>query len=167
MAELQFSEQRARAFMDNSEIIAWLKDEQGRNVFLSDNYVRRFGLKDWHNKTDFELWPRDVAELFQKSDLETLRRERPFECVEEPRTPGGEVSCWLNSKFWFQDAAGKKFVGGVGVDITERRQAETALREAQRKLLLHGGLGTESRGTHRQASGNGERASARFLRHRP
>jgi PAS domain S-box-containing protein len=130
---LRFSEQQARAFLDNSAIIAWLKDEQGRNVFLSENYVRRFGLADWKGKTDFELWPHDVAEQYRRNDLVVLGRDRPLECVEEARTPNGEVSTWLNSKFWFQDASGRKYVGGVGVDITERRRAEEALRQADRR----------------------------------
>ncbi len=130
---LRFSEQQARAFLDNSAIIAWLKDEQGRNVFLSENYVRRFGLENWKDKTDFELWPQDIAEVFRRNDLVVLGRDRPFECIEEARTPNGEVSTWLNSKFWFQDESGKKYVGGVGVDITERKRAEGALQEADRR----------------------------------
>jgi len=121
---LRFSEQQAKAFLDNSAIIAWLKDEQGRNVFLSDNYARRFRLTDWQNKTDFELWPRDIAETFRHNDANVLASDRPFECVEQARTPDGEASFWLNSKFWFQDAAGRKFIGGVGVDITDRKRAE-------------------------------------------
>jgi PAS domain S-box-containing protein len=128
-AELRFSEQRARAFLDNSAIIAWLKDSEGRNIFLSDNYVRRFGLKQWQNKSDFELWPREIANEFRKNDLTVLQREAPFECIEEARTSDGNTSYWLNSKFWFQDVSGKKFVGGVGVDITQHKRTETALRE--------------------------------------
>lgn len=127
---LHLSEQRALAFLNNSAIVAWLKDEEGRNVFLSDNFVRRFGLKNWKNKTDLELWPPDIAKVFRQHDQLALGRDEPFECVEEVRTSDGQVSYWLNSKFWFRDPAGNKYVGGVGVDITARTQAEEALREA-------------------------------------
>ena len=41
-------------------------------------------------------------------------------------------------KFPITDGAGKRFVGGVGVDITERRRAEEALtHQAQREEMTH------------------------------
>jgi PAS domain S-box-containing protein len=133
---LRVSEQRARAFLNSSAIIAWLKDEEGRYVFLSETYLRRFGLENenWKNKTDFELWPHDIAEVYRREDLDALGRDRPFECVAPARTPNGEVSYWLNSKFWFQDEAERKYVGGVGVDITERKKAEDDVRRAEQLL---------------------------------
>src|SRR5262249_50418038 len=41
-SELRESEQRMRSFLENSATIAWLKDEQGRYVFLSSMFERRF-----------------------------------------------------------------------------------------------------------------------------
>jgi signal transduction histidine kinase len=41
---------------------------------------------------------------------------------------------WLVYKFPFVDALGNEFLGGVAIDITERRQMEEALREARDEL---------------------------------
>lgn len=130
------SEQRMRSFLDNSAIVAWLKDEEGRHVFLSDNYVRRFGLEAWQDKTDFDLWPPDIAEGFRRNDLLVLATDQPLEVIEQARMSDGTVSFWLNSKFWFKDASGRKFVGGVGVDVTERKRVEESLRESEERLRL-------------------------------
>jgi two-component system cell cycle sensor histidine kinase/response regulator CckA len=133
---LRKSEQRLRAFLENSAVIAWLKDEQGRYVYLSENYQRRFGvhLQDWIGKTDFDIWPRDVAEVFRKNDLTVMASDKPLEVVEETQQPDGSHSWWLSSKFCLRDGTGNKYVGGLGVDITERKQAEEELRDTEQRL---------------------------------
>jgi PAS domain S-box-containing protein len=133
---LRESEERFRAFMNNSPTIAWMKDEQGRHVYLSEAYERRFGVRldDWRGKTDFELWPPEVAQEFRKNDLEVLRTGRTIAVVEESPVPEGGRCYWWNFKFPFRDASGRKFVGGIGVDITQRKHMEAMLQQANERL---------------------------------
>ncbi len=133
---LRESEARFHAFMDNSPAIAWMKDEQGRHVYLSRSYERRFGVhfEDWQGKTDFELWPREIAEEFRKNDEEVLHTGRPVEVVEATPTADGGRYYWWDFKFPFQDVSGRRFVGGIGVDITERKRAEDLLRQTNERL---------------------------------
>ena len=133
---LRESEERFRAFMNNSPAIEWMKDEQGRHVYLSEAYERRFGVRlaDWRGKTDFELWPREVAEEFRKNDQEVLRTGRTLEVVEESPAPGGGRCYWWNFKFPFRDASGRRYVGGIGIDITQRKQMEAMLQRANESL---------------------------------
>jgi PAS domain S-box-containing protein len=135
-AALGESQARLMAFLDNSVVIAWLKDERGRYVNLSENYRRRFGvrLQDWVGKTDFEIWPREVAEVFRKNDEQVLAGNTPIEAEEETRQPDGSRAWWLTSKFCLRDSAGNKFVGGLGVDITERKKAEAEARASAAAL---------------------------------
>jgi PAS domain S-box-containing protein len=136
VAALQESEACFRAFMNNSPTIAWMKDEQGRHVYLSETYENRFGLRleDCQGKTDFDLWPREIAEEFQRNDQEVLRTGRTVEVVEETPAPEGGRCYWWSFKFPFEDACGRKFVGGIGVDITERRRLEDDLRRLNDRL---------------------------------
>lgn len=135
-AALRESEERFRIFMDNSPGIAWIKDEEGRYIFLSKSYQRQFGLRndDWRGKTDFELWPGKTAEVFHKNDLAVLRDGRTRTVLEALLNPDGTKSYWWSYKFRLEDTHGRKYVGGSGVDITERKQAEEELSKHRKNL---------------------------------
>ena len=133
---LRESEERFRLFMDNSPTIAWIKDEEGRYVYLSGTYERRHGvwMADWRGRTDAELWPADIASEFRKNDLAVLAADRPIEIIEETRNPDGSRCFWLNTKFPFHDAAGRRYIAGIGLDITARKRAEEALQFSEAKF---------------------------------
>ena len=111
--------------------MAWCKDEEGRYVFLSPHYERHFGvtLADRLGKTDFELWPKTIAEEYRKNDLAVLAAGKSIDFVESAVNPDGTVSYWLNNKFTFRDASGRRYVGGVALDITERKKLEDELEK--------------------------------------
>lgn len=137
---LRESEERFRLFMNNSPTIAWIKDEQGRHVYVSKTFENRFGVRfeDWHGKTDAELWPEaPAAEYFRKNDLAVLSGDRTIQVIEETVNPDGSRCFWLNCKFPFRDSAGNRFVGGIGLDITERKRMEEGLRELSQRLTYH------------------------------
>ncbi len=133
---LRESEERFRAFMDNSPTIAWAKDEQGRHTYLNRAYEKRFGvrLEDWRGKTDFEVWPPEIASTFHQHDLAVLAAGHTLDMVEKATDPDGTHSFWWIFKFPFQDASGKRYVGGVGIDITDRKRMEVKLRESEQRF---------------------------------
>lgn len=135
-AALREREALTLAFLDNSATIAWMKDAEGRHVYLSPSFERRFGvrLEDSMGKTDFELWPPEIAEQFRKNDLAVLRQGTVIEVVEEAHNPDSSRSWWLSHKFPYQDESGTRYVGGLAVDITENKQAEDALHQKQLEL---------------------------------
>ena len=68
-------------------MVGWMKDDHGRYEFLSENLEKRFQVRldDWRGKTDFDLQPREIAEILHQNDLAVLERK-----IEEhglPRAP--------------------------------------------------------------------------------
>jgi PAS domain S-box-containing protein len=133
---LRESEERFRLFMDNSPATAWMKDEKGRYVYLSKTFEERHGvrLEDWRGKTDFEVWPLEKAEEFRRTDLTILASGQPTQSVEDTSNPGGGRCYWWKFKFLIRDASRRRYVGGVGLDITQRKQMEEELSRAYDEL---------------------------------
>ncbi|MCE5263244.1 MAG: PAS domain-containing protein, partial [Deltaproteobacteria bacterium] len=132
---LQESESRFRLFMDNSPTIAWIKDAQGRYIYLSRTCEERYGAgsRDWIGKTDEEIWPPEVAAMYRANDRVVLETGRPVTFTEESVSLEGSRSCWLNCKFPFR-ASGKPYVAGIGLDITEQKKAEDEVAVYRERL---------------------------------
>lgn len=132
-AELRAGEERFRLFMDHSPSTAWVKDEDGRYVYMNRPFEDCFGanLEEWRGKTDDEIWPGRMADDFRKNDLAVLKSGNALEAVEFARNAQGKVIHLLCSKFPFKDAIGRRFVAGIGLDITERVEAEKELQRSE------------------------------------
>ncbi|CAN5854514.1 hypothetical protein BH18ACI4_BH18ACI4_08230 [soil metagenome] len=128
------------SFMDNSPAIAFMKDAEGRYVYVNKPFEDLFGQKLplLRGGTSFDWLPHDTARKTHEHDLQVLLLNEAQEIVETVPMRDGLPHHWLVFKFPITDAAGKRFVGGVGVDISERRRAEEALAlQAQREEMTH------------------------------
>ncbi len=128
------------SFMDNSPAIAFMKDEEAATFTLTNplRICLDRNSSFLRGGTSFDWLPPDFAQQTHEHDLQVLLTGEPQEIVETVPTQDGSPHHWLVFKFPITDVAGKRFVGGVGVDITERRRAEEALaHQAQREEMTH------------------------------
>jgi len=125
-----------RALLDNSPTVSWAKDADCRYVYLSGTFEKRFNVSigDWRGKTDYDVWPRYIADGLRKNDMKVLADGSSVATVEHVRNSDGTTGDWWNIKFPFEDAAGNRYVGGIAVDITGRRRAEDELAEKEETL---------------------------------
>jgi diguanylate cyclase (GGDEF)-like protein/PAS domain S-box-containing protein len=127
---LRQSEARFQAFLDHSPALAWIKDEQGHYLFMSRSYAQflNLGEEGWRGLTDADLYPADFAQRCMEQDQEVLALGRSREYVGPAPDVAGARREWLLVRFPFTDGSGRRFVGGVASDITERRRAEEHMR---------------------------------------
>ena len=125
------SEARFSAFMRNLPGIAFTKDLDGRYVYYNEAALPLFGKSPAEivGQTDFEIWPHDDALHFRKNDAEVAVTGRPVEVVEPAHHPDGRHT-WLVYKFPILEDGKVVLVGGIGIDITERRRLEDNLAQA-------------------------------------
>jgi PAS domain S-box-containing protein len=130
-AELRASEERFRAFMDNSPTRSWVKDEEGRFVFANRAVLRALGLtaEELIGKTDADLFPAAIAEANRRNDLAVLESGAAREFAEISQEADG-VHHLLSIKFPIRDAQGRLFVGGKGLDVTVQKRADEELRRS-------------------------------------
>ncbi|HEY3580293.1 MAG TPA: PAS domain S-box protein, partial [Pyrinomonadaceae bacterium] len=128
------------SFMDNSPAVAFMKDHTGRYVYVNKPFERLFGqkLSFLKGRMSFDWLPSETATQTHEHDLKILTSGIPEQIIETIPTEDGTPHYWLVFKFPMSDAAGNRYVAGVGVDITERRRAEKALaKQAQREAMIH------------------------------
>jgi PAS domain S-box-containing protein len=128
---LQESKEQFQVFMENSPAIAFMKDEQGRYVFSNKALERVFGKSpaDLVGRSSSDWLPMEVAKKLSENDALVLFHDKTFEFIETILTPEGDSRDFLIFKFPLKNSSGKRFVGAVGVDITERKRAEKSLEE--------------------------------------
>jgi PAS domain S-box-containing protein len=127
---LRVSEERFRLFMRNSPVVAFIKDEAGRFVYCNDTLERLYGsgAGSLIGKTAHDLLPAPMAAACEAAEKEVFKNGRTLEVEEVATTPDGAEHHWLVSKFLIPAAGGQKLLGGLAVEITERKQAEETVR---------------------------------------
>jgi PAS domain S-box-containing protein len=129
------SEQRFAQFMRYLPGVAFMKDVEGRYVYMNDTFERLFHhkLSESERVTDEQLWPAPIVAQFRKNDDHVARTGTALQTTEKVPHDDG-MHEWLVTKFPILNGDGTvRLVGGVAIDITERRRAETELRELQER----------------------------------
>lgn len=129
---LRVSEARFHLFVDESPAPTWIKSEDGRFIYMNKTCAEMLGLDQnaIFDKSDHQLLPTPLAEMFRRSDLDVLASDRFMRFTEVVRTDRGEDRTFSTIKFPFTDVAGNRCVGGVSLDITDMVELEK-VRESE------------------------------------
>ena len=128
--------ERFDVFMTHLHGIAFIKDPAGRYVYFNAASSALLGLDPEQilAKSDEEIWPPELASAYKKHDEVVFQGQKTFEGVELIPLDG-VLHSWLVYKFPIVERETQAvYLGGVGVDITDRKRAEEQLRGLAARL---------------------------------
>jgi PAS domain S-box-containing protein len=124
------------AITDQARVAILVRKLDGEHLFVNHEWKRIFGYeeRDIVGKNLFDLFDKEIAEHIHKTD--SLVAEMGEQCLFEEKvyTANGPRYFMVN-KFPIRGIAGMEpAVGGIGTDITEIKETEERLQEAEQKL---------------------------------
>jgi phosphoserine phosphatase RsbU/P len=113
------------------------KDLQGRFTFANQQYCKHYRckLEDILGKTDFDFFPKELAEKYRKDDQRVIETGQTYEIVEDHHPLGQEKTTIQVVKTPLYSADGSIIgIQGIFWDITAQKMAEEQIRRANAEL---------------------------------
>ena len=135
-SDLRVSEERLRAIIDNTSAVIYMKDADGRYLLINRQYEKLFGvtLDEIRGKTDYEVFPAEMADVFRANDLQVLAGGTLLETEETAPQEDGPHT-YISIKVPLVDASGMPYaICGISTDITERKRDEESIKQLNRDL---------------------------------
>ncbi|MGE0468290.1 MAG: PAS domain S-box protein [Nitrospira sp.] len=131
--ELRESEERLLAIFDRAPAAIFIKDRDGRSLFMNDECARVLNLdrSQVRGKTEYELYPPALADRFRQNDRRVWESGDVLTLEEQVEQVDG-LHTYVSQKFLLRDEKRQPYaLCGIADDITPRLRMETALRESE------------------------------------
>ena len=132
-----YDKELLRGFLERTADSVFIKDRDGRYLFLNAQAARVMGQSatDITGKDDTFLFPPDEARRIMEHDRTIMDGKAVATYEEVLTTLSGEERTFLATKGPLFDARGNlRGIFGMARDITERKRAEEALKESEKRF---------------------------------
>ena len=134
-ASAERKEKLLEELADYTSTAIWIRDHEGKHLYLNQNYKSLFGLGKTKTigKTVYELFDKDIARQFIENDQEVVESGEPQVFDESLETQAG-IRYYKTNIF---PISGDK-LGGVSVDITDEIESQGKLQKTveEKETLL-------------------------------
>ena len=127
-----------KCLLDNMPALAFTKDA-GNGKYLVCNqrfaeYVHKESPLDVVGLTDADLLDKATAAYFAETDKKVLSMDKPYVFYEEVTDADGRLRQFQTTKLHFSDAAGRRCLLGMCVDVTEVAAEREAAKQEQARV---------------------------------
>ncbi|MBT1702476.1 PAS domain S-box protein [Chryseosolibacter indicus] len=133
VAEMIKSQEELQTIVNNIPMDVFIKDLKGRYLFYNKTFERHFkdGLKPSPGFTDVDVFSRGYAHISLQGDEDVIRSKKPLR-IEHDEEIAENTDTYYTVKFPMCDIEEKVYaVGGVSLQITDRKKMEIELRESE------------------------------------
>ena len=135
--ELAQANRRLHALLDGIPDMAWLKDEDGRFIAANQTLANSVhqSVDQLLGKRDHDFFPPELAESYRRDDRRVMETGQMIK-VEEPFQQLNGPEIWIETfKVPVMNDQGQVMgTAGIARDITQRKQAETIMRQSHAEL---------------------------------
>ncbi|MBM4054944.1 MAG: PAS domain S-box protein [Planctomycetes bacterium] len=130
------SKRQLQSVLDNTTACIYIKDISGKYLLINKQFEKLFHItrEQIKGKTDYDIFPQEMAEAFQKNDKKVLEANMPMEMEEiAPHDDGPHT--YISIKFPLFTSQGVPYgICGISTDISQRKQMEIALKKGNEIL---------------------------------
>ncbi|MDP3702252.1 MAG: PAS domain S-box protein [Hylemonella sp.] len=130
---LRASENRFSLFMEYLPGAAFIKDENGITLYANRYMMDIVGARAWHGKSARDLFPPEVAEKMIADDRRVMAAGHAITEEDIPNADG-QLRHYETHKFTIPSPGRVQLLGGISLDITERKQAAKDIRLAEARF---------------------------------
>ena len=114
------------AFLNHSPSVMFFKDPAGRYLEVNDQFLSRFGVEREQviGKTDAQIFAPEQAAEYAANDLLAMKMDGPYVCEEHAHYLDGDHTSIVYKFRVPYGPRNKTALGGIVVDITERKKTE-------------------------------------------
>ncbi len=131
---LQASENRFSLFMESLPGAAFIKGEDGTTLYANRYMMEIVGARDWQGKSTRDIFPPEVAEKMIADDRRAMAAGNSV-TEEIIPTTDGQFRHFETHKFRIPWPGQPDLLGGIALDISERKKVEISLRESSELLI--------------------------------
>lgn len=135
MLELKSSEEKFRTFMDHLPGGVFIKNEQGKYMYINKFNEKNLNVTNWKDKTAYDFFDKEIADKYAKEDQITLSKGAHQSTISIKDRNENEIY-FTTQYFQINKPGGSKLIGGISLDITNEVIAKRELEKSEERFKL-------------------------------